>query len=66
MADKLIVTKNGIQEVNFTPEEKQQREQELINGQLNPPYQEPNITETEITMAQAIIDLNDRLLKGGL
>lgn len=66
MADKLIITKDGIIEQNFTFEEITQREQEALNQQLNPSYQQPNITETEINFAQAIIDINDRLTKGGM
>lgn len=68
MSNKLILdcSTGKLTEQDYTNEEKQAIEQQKLQEQLNLPYQQPNVTDNEVNMAQAIIDINDRLIKGGL
>lgn len=57
MADKLIITKDGIIEQNFTPEEIAQREQEAQNYTVTPEL----VDEEKAILAEAVISLTNEI-----
>lgn len=66
MADKLVITKNGMQEKNFTPEEIAQQEKEklILKEQKTLDDLKPN--QTEIEKAERQLNLITDLTEMGV
>lgn len=58
---KLVVTRNGIKEVNYTEAELKQIEEQKQQELLNPTVMLEPVDQEKVAMAEAIIDLEARL-----